>query len=318
MPYHFSVLFDKNYLSRALALYNSMLTHCKDFKLWALCMDEKSIEILQKMNLKNIELLSLKEIENEGLLRVKEQRDAAEYSWTCKPFLVSYILNKNPEIDSIAYFDTDLLFFSSPKPIYEELKNNSMLLTPHHYIKEDKKWENVKGIYNAGVIFFKNDKNTHDCLKWWKDRCIEWCFRKHEDGKFADQAYLNKWADLFPGVYVSKLRGVNFGPWQKLSGFKTSQKNNEIFINNNLLILFHFHGFQIFSNSKFLPSGYQDDPQNVIYQTYFKELKKANAQIKLIDKNFNFGFQKKPNYLIKKIKTIIKRSFLYKFYLSKK
>ena len=96
MTYNFCTLFDKNYLYKGLALYYSIRDNCSDFRLWILCMDDASFNILQEMSLVNVELIPLKRMEDEKLLSVKQIRNAGEYSWTTKPYLVLYIFEKYP------------------------------------------------------------------------------------------------------------------------------------------------------------------------------------------------------------------------------
>ena len=91
MQYNFCALFDKNYLYMGLTLYSSIVKFCPNFKLWILCMDDKSFEVIEKMKLKNVELIKLKTIEDEKLLTTKDSRSKAEYAWTCKSHLLLHI-----------------------------------------------------------------------------------------------------------------------------------------------------------------------------------------------------------------------------------
>ena len=76
MMYYFCTYFDQQYLPRGLALYQSLVRHCKSFQLWVLCMDSASHEVLTRMSLPNINLIALADFENgdEELLIAKQNR----------------------------------------------------------------------------------------------------------------------------------------------------------------------------------------------------------------------------------------------------
>jgi len=297
MQYNFCTIFDKNYLYKGLALYKSIVKHCPDFKLWILCLDNIVVEILKKINLKNIELIPLKTIEDNNLLSVKNGRTNAEYAWTCKAPFILYLLSTYSSLDSIVYLDGDTFFFFSPERLFQECNNYSIGITPHYFTPNQKYKEQTKGKYNAGVIFFKNDINSLNCLKWWKNRCIEWCFHYYENGKMADQMYLDQWNKLFVGVRDINYKGVNVSIWNVFQ-YNIEQKNSQILIDGNPLILYHFHSFQIYSPSKF---KFSDCPlplnvENLIYKPYAEELQKIIKEIKYIDNSFNFGFIHRPSF----------------------
>jgi len=114
MIYNFCTLFDKNYLTRGLALYDSLLKFCPDFKIWMLCMDAESYEMLKSLNLEKIIPLKIEEIEDKCLLSVKNTRTSAEYCWMMSSSLPLYILEKIG-VDMITYLDADLYFFQLKK-----------------------------------------------------------------------------------------------------------------------------------------------------------------------------------------------------------
>ena len=81
--YHFCTLFDSFYLTRGVAMYNSLEECGTDFHLYIFAFDDVSFEILNQLNLKHATIISLKEFEDEKLLDVKPSRSKAEYCWTC-------------------------------------------------------------------------------------------------------------------------------------------------------------------------------------------------------------------------------------------
>ena len=76
---NFCTLFDSVYLSRGLAMYNSLNQHCKDFHLYIFAFDDKCYSVLKSLQLENATVISLSEFEDGELLRVKPTRTRAEY-----------------------------------------------------------------------------------------------------------------------------------------------------------------------------------------------------------------------------------------------
>ena len=244
--FNFCTLFDRNYLYKGLALYNSLLKIYENFKLWILCFDDITYSLLEGMNLKNIELISLKQFEDKELLRIKDTRTAVEYCWTCTPSLPLYILKNNPSLDMITYLDADLFFYSDPKPIYVEFGDNSILMVEHRYAPGSRKYEKTSGKYNVQFLIFRNDRNAIECLEWWRERCIEWCYFKYENGKLGDQKYLDDWIERFKGIHVLRHKGRGTAPWN-IQRYSIRRVNDKVLIDEQELIFYHFHRLNILS-----------------------------------------------------------------------
>src|SRR5262249_5291447 len=148
-----------------------------------------------------------------GLLDVKPSRSRTEYYWTATPAVCSYALKTEPGLESITYLDADLMFFADPAPAFEELADGSILIVPHRYAPEHRIWEEPCGIYNVQFVTFRRDANGLAALDWWRERCLEWCYNRYEDGRFGDQKYLDDWPTRFGGVRVLEHLGGGLAPW---------------------------------------------------------------------------------------------------------
>ena len=242
MMRHFCTYFDSRYLPRGLALHESMRQHCPEFTLWVLCLDPTAHRILTELAFREIRPISFEEFleGDEALQAERGNRSVVEFYFTCTPSLPLYILRERPEVEMITYLDADLYFFSSLEPIYEEMGERSIAITPHRYPPE-LKHNDIYGLYNVGWLSFRRDEIGIACLNWWRDRCLEWCYDREEDGKFADQKYLDHWPALFSSVSVLHHPGVNVAAWN-LSGSKICHRNGSITVDGHPLIFYHFHG----------------------------------------------------------------------------
>lgn len=295
--YNFCSYFDKNYLFRGLALYRSLARHCPDFTLWVLCMDETTYDILKKMSLKNLQLIKLADFEDEQLLAAKNSRSVVEYYWTCTPSLPLFILKKHPELKNVAYLDADLYFFASPQAVYEEMGNGSVMIIPHRYSSDLEHLEKESGIYNVGMLIFKNDENGLNALKWWREKCLAWCYARFDNGRYGDQMYLNDWPSRFPGVHVLKHKGANLAPWN-IARYNIEVRDEKIFVCEDPLIFYHFHHLTIFSETKYRThkSLYQIVPKKIraIYPPYVNELKNVIKNVRNFYPGFAYGLSKQP------------------------
>lgn len=279
--FYFCTYFDSNYLIKGLALYRSLVRHAQPFRLWVLCFDETAYEILQKLALPEVTLISLRDFEegDEELLQAKGNRSRIEYYFTCTPSLPLYILRNHPEVDVITYLDADLFFFSDPSPIYEELGEGSVLIIGHRFPPHLKRSE-VHGIYNVGFLSFRRDEVGIQCLHWWRERCLEWCYDRVEDGRFADQKYLDDWPTRFPGVVILQHKGVGLAPWN-IDNYSLHLQDGHVVVDSQPLVFFHFHALKQIRRWLYDPGlatyGVHSDSllKRHIYVPYFRELREA-------------------------------------------
>lgn len=292
MTYNFCTLFDSNYLSRGIALYRSLEKHCDNFHLFIFAFDSRTYQILKKLNLKNATIISLTEFEDEKLLQVKPTRSVAEYCWTSTSSTILYVL-ENFNVDNCTYVDADVYFYSSPKPIFDELGNNSILITEHRYSPEYNK-ELKAGKYCVQFVTFKKDEHGLKALKWWRDRCLEWCYARYEDGKFGDQLYLDDWTERFKGVHVMQHLGGGLAAWN-VQQYEFKKENGKIFGKeistgkNFEVIFYHFHYLKFFKDG-LIELGRRklsDQVIDIFYKDYIQQLDKVASEVKLIDSTFD-------------------------------
>lgn len=255
--YHFCTYFDSNYLLRGLTLYRSLQATGCIFELHVLTLDERAQSILTSLALPNVHLVPLTTLENwePKLLHAKADRGRIEYYFTLSPVLPLYLMEEYPEIGLITYLDADLYFYRSPEAIFSELGGQSILITEHRFPAH--LWEKEKfGRYNVQYQSFRRDEQGLACLERWKEQCLEWCFDRLEDGKYADQKYLEEWPSRYNRLVVLKHKGAGVAPWNWAT-HRMQLEGGEVSVGGEALIFYHFHGVKIF-HPYFISNGLLD------------------------------------------------------------
>ncbi len=256
-------------------MYESLKSHSNNFHLYIFSFDDKSYDLLKKLNLESITVISLNEFEDDELLKIKGGRTAREYCWTCTPSIIKHCI-KNYNLDNCTYLDADLYFFSDPTILIEEMGTKSVLITEHKYTSEYDQAK-MSGKYCVQFMTFKNDKNGMKVLNWWRDACNDWCYARFEDGKFGDQKYLDDWTVRFEGVHELQNLGGGVAPWN----VQQYDLNDASFH----LIFYHFHNYKVLEGAKIELGSYKLTKENInrLYKPYTKHLREITNNLKLID-----------------------------------
>lgn len=299
MKYYYCTLFDSHYLTRGIAMLESLHKHCRDYHLFILAFDDIAYKTLKQLSYPDVTLIAMEDFEDEALLLAKQDRTRGEYCWTCTPSLILYCI-KSFNLPICTYLDADLYFFDDPNLLIDEMQSNSILLTSHNYAPQYNQ-ESTSGIYCVQFMSFKSTPNGLKALKWWRDRCNEWCYARFEEGKFGDQKYLDDWLDRFEGVHVlENLRG-GLAPWN-IRQFSHIEP-----------IFYHFHHLKFIGEDKVDLSPYFL-PQTTIQKIYFPYV---NHLIKLREYFLphNFDARSLPKFSWKTPLRYIKRKLLKTYHV---
>jgi len=237
---HFVTLFDSRFLLLGLALHASLQKVAPNSHLWVICIDELVRQQINKLKLDHVSTIPLRSIETDELLAIKPTRTVGEYCWTLTPFAPQAVFDLAINAERVTYLDSDLFFFSSPDTFFREFEasNKHVLITEHAYAPEYDRTK-LSGRFCVQFMTFRRSVPSFSVMKWWQDRCLEWCFDRSEDGKFGDQKYLDQWPNLF-GQEVHILCQVEktLAPW-----------NVDYFLSKNPPpqdpVFYHFQSFRI-------------------------------------------------------------------------
>lgn len=284
----FCTLFDCNYLSRGLALHESLVKCGEPFSLWVYCMDQEVENLLMPMNLSSLKIIPLQKFENAELKKLKQSRTAAEYCWTCTPQILLHC-RANSKADRVTYLDADLYFFSSFRPLIDELVHSGkdVLITEHRYAPRYDQ-SKTSGRFCVQFMTFNASENAKQVLNWWAQRCLEWCYARFEDGKFGDQKYLDTWPEQFEKIHILEHLGGGVAPWN-LSMYRVTEGPK---VNDIPVVFYHFHGFSLFKEGGYDPAGsYRVPPaaKELIFDSYYQALGRAYKKIQRLSPGFFKG-----------------------------
>jgi hypothetical protein len=299
---NFCTLFDSNYLARGLVTYESLMENTEgSAHLYVFAFDDKCYNVLTKMALPNMTVISLSEFEDEELLAIKPTRTRGEYCWTCTSSTIYYVI-KNLGKSNCTYIDADMCFYQNPKVLIAEMPSNKhVIITEHRYTPQYDK-SKLSGKYCVQFMYFDDSRESMEVLIWWRERCLEWCYNRHEDGKFGDQKYLDDWTTRFPCVHELKHLGGGLAPWniqrfsfgqdnRILKGFVEIKKGLNTEEPDFEAVFFHYHGVKLYQGDNYIlaPKMYVLKPNiiTLFYMPYLQKLKEAGKKVRQVDSSFD-------------------------------
>ena len=304
---NFAIAISKYYVSRCLVLIESIIKY--DVNIFILCFDVEAEKLIkQNVNSKKIIIVNYKEILNfdKSLKKINRSRKLIDKIVTSRPIFLKYINNKFKSKD-IFLLDSDIYFFSNPRLLLKYTEKSSVAYSEHNFSRNEIELNKDYGEFNGGFVYIRFDKNGKKFLLSWSKLCKKWCEFDSKNGKFSDQKYLENLSKKINNLKILKRSEINLAPWN-LEGKKIEFKKNQIYVNNNKLIFFHFHGLRQITknlyilgleNYKFVISN---KIKNILFQKYVTNLKNNSITKEYFwTKNHYFSRLLKIHIVIKKI-----------------
>ena len=284
-------------MSRGLAMMESIQkTSDAPIKFTVLAMDDSTSQFLQSIKIANLQVIHLNDFTDTEFQTLAQVRPFRELCWTAASCLVRHIFKIDAESDFIIYVDSDCYFYSD---ILEMTTNwaggSNIFVHEHRYSPLRKLWEDSAGRFNVGVVGFRGKSDeAWKCLERWRLQVIAVCELNPEKGLCGDQAYLNEWPDLYPGLQIMRSAGEGAAPWN-VEPLLARRNKKKVLVDEQILIFYHFHALRLGINKKLrilcskLAYGYviPFSFRKFVYSPYLRHLRTINRRLRDAGYTFN-------------------------------
>jgi SAM-dependent methyltransferase len=258
-PRHWVSYCDSAYLPRLKALYASMVRHCGPFDLHVLAWDDGVADWCAANNVESESIDGFlgerKDLQIENLPGPRRTR--VEHMWTVGPAWINRTMNETGK--PVTYVDADVMFFSSPEPVFAEIGGARAALVPHGFAEASRglpgptrQTHEVFGRFNVGIVYIARRVSADV----WAEECRCWCYDRLEQAPhdpppvdlpfdgilYGDQKYFDAW----PGIgaaHVVQHPGACAGPWQ-IHTRALDVRDGVIHFGNRPLVSYHFSGYR--------------------------------------------------------------------------
>ncbi|MBX4187729.1 MAG: hypothetical protein KW793_01175 [Candidatus Doudnabacteria bacterium] len=295
-----------NYLAYAKTLNESLKASGNTEPYYVLIADYRS-EYQDLVKASGLNIITVQQLNIAELDELIEKYSAFEFSNILKPFFVKWLLKNHSEINYLVFLDSDIYVYDTFSDIYKYLDSHpeySALLTPHMISKKIKE-EYLKrtdynieqshfgyGLYNSGMLVYKNDERVVKYLDWHINKCSRYGFNMTDLHLFNEQKVLDMAPLTFDFVGIYSNMGYNVAPWNYYPNMMRKD-NNKYFVEDQPLVFFHFS------------QVHKHDPANSLYyevsdkdkEIYFKLISDYRERLKFNDSGqaslIPYGFQEK-------------------------
>ena len=278
---------DINYLDKGLTLYESLLETSDNFILHYLCIDDLSYNKLKNFESSKLKVYNVSRLtSNDVTLYNLKNKDYRYFCWSLASYFSNFLIEEGKE--SITYIDSDIFFHEDIDTIFKEIGDKEVGIFRHRQF--DIGTYHPEGIFNVGVVFFKNGKIGKHICKWWKDAVLH---RKYPNlSTCGDQKYLDEFPNMCPDDYIFIDGNIGHGaPWQwQLYNFSNYTKDGTIIWMDKIqkLVFSHFSQFDDLGET-YIPSKmhhiytpldvYSKNTElKLIYDNYFLKIKEVKKK----------------------------------------
>lgn len=237
--------FDSGYLSRGLALIESLRAHGDASEVIILALDNDVKAFFDTEKMPGVSAILVDELERAEpeLAPLKASRSRMEYYFTCTPLLIRFAMNRVNKPGTVAvYLDADLYFFDAPQRAIDALGTGSVGIIEHRYPARLATRLAKYGRFNVGWVAFVDDEDGRRVLDWYAASTLEWCGDKPTDGKYADQGYLDSFPG-FAGVEILHSGAYDLAPWNT-ARHDIRLSDGAVVVDGDPLDFFHVHGLR--------------------------------------------------------------------------
>jgi hypothetical protein len=198
-----------------------------------------------------LHFIKVSELADAGPSSMRYYFSAFEFTNVLKPFLVRHLLAG--EFDAVIYLDSDILATASFAPVWQELEEVALLLTPHQLnppppeITYTNEIEIVdQGVLNGGFAAWRRCEEANAILTWMCQRYPIHGFCDRAAGMFVDQKLLPLAQIYFPtAIRVTRNPRLNVAFWNVHERCVQSPAAKRWLVDDQPVVFFHLSGYRL-------------------------------------------------------------------------
>ena len=241
-PVVFSAVAGGPFPFQAVVLHRTLRQALPDARLSVICPSEPAARALAELGVAATHAGEL-ERRDPRLVRTRAGRSHREYCLTLKAPFALELLEEAPAGTIVTAVDADIAFLSDPAPLYAELAEASVGIVDHRFAERFRSRARWAGRFNSSWVSFRRDTYGLEALRWWRERVLEWCGDRAENGRYGDQGYLQDWPRRFARVHVLQHPGAAVAPW---TDNRTLARNRGgVYVGGEPVICFHAQSLRL-------------------------------------------------------------------------
>jgi hypothetical protein len=280
----YTTAFDKSYLTRGIAMIESLFHQDHNVSVSVLCLDlETEIAVSSLSRSLNVHILRPQDMGESLLLEVRQDREYREFCWALGALLCNFHLESGES--EVVYLDADIYFFGNPKILLNEARQGDVAAIKHRFPSRLRHYE-VNGLFNVQWIYFANTHIGRQASKKWAEQCFENSSYQPELGIVGDQKYLDEWPLLYSTFIEIMNPGAGVAPWNHEVHMPHLSSDRWLVDESEELIFYHFHGLRINTDGAIELSGpvYSEVVQLPVelYNSYLEALADVGGRFPLL------------------------------------